>query len=302
MKVLKSLVAFIFFGNFFYGICITSLCIETSFQLNVPFNSFLFYIIVFFSTLLYYTLSYNAGAVKPADLNERSQWYVLHAQLIRQLKWLYTIALFIAAILFMVQHRKNLGALPVIGWIILLGTPLIAFLYKESMASVWMPLRQYGWIKPFIIGFVWAAIATLYPLIFLRIEQPQVVITHHFLTFWFFVKNWMFISLLAIMFDIKDYADDSNQQIKTFVVKMGLRKTIFYIIIPLTVIGVSAFLVFSFLNHFSIERIVCNFIPFFLLLKVAYSLQNRHSILYYFIIIDGLMLIKAICGIVGAKL
>jgi hypothetical protein len=247
-------------------------------------------------------LSYNAGAAKPANFNERSQWYVLHAQLIRKLKWFYIIALFIAAIIFMVQYKKNVWALHTVGWSILLGTPLIAFLYKESMATLWMPLRQYGWIKPFIIGFVWAAIATLYPLIFLRIEQPQVVITHHFFTFWFFIKNWMFISILAIMFDIKDYADDSNQQIKTFVVKMGLRKTIFYIIIPLTVIGLSAFLIFAVLNHFRLLRIACNFIPFFLLLRVAYSLQNRHSILYYFVIIDGLMLIKAICGIAGAKL
>jgi hypothetical protein len=39
------------------------------------------------------------------------------------------------------------------------------------------------------------------------------------------------------MFDIKDYAADHNHQLKTFVVRYGLRKTIFYILIPLTLVS-----------------------------------------------------------------
>jgi hypothetical protein len=39
-----------------------------------------------------------------------------------------------------------------------------------------------------------------------------------------------------------------------------------------------------------------NIIPFVALLIVAYSMHRRQSILYYLIAIDGLMLLKAICG------
>lgn len=109
----------------------------------------------------------------------------------------------------------------------------------------------------------------------------------------------MFITVLCIMFDIKDYATDANQQLKTFVVTYGLRRTIFYIIIPLTILGLSAFLTYALTHHFSVGRIGLNFIPFLLILTVAFSLQKRRSIFFYLIIIDGLMLVKGLCGSLG---
>ena len=102
------------------------------------------------------------------------------------------------------------------------------------------------------------------------------------------------------MFDIKDYASDYNTELKTFVVKIGLRKTIFNIMIPLSVIGFGSFLTYNFIHHFPPGRIIINTIPFILLIIVAYSMYQRKPILYYLAIIDGLMLIKAICGIIGS--
>ena len=112
----------------------------------------------------------------------------------------------------------------------------------------------------------------------------------------------MYISLLAILFDIKDYAADHNKQLKTFVVQMGLRKTIFYIIIPLTIAGFLSLIAFAYSLHFPLLRIIINSIPFILLILVAWSLQRRKSILYYLVVIDGLMLVKALCGITASLL
>lgn len=112
----------------------------------------------------------------------------------------------------------------------------------------------------------------------------------------------MYITMLCIMFDIKDYAADHNHHLKTFVVRLGLRKTIFYILIPLTIIGLGTFIVYAVLRDFPVLRILINTIPFILLIIVAYSMHRRKSILYYLAIIDGLMLAKAICGIIGMTL
>ena len=109
----------------------------------------------------------------------------------------------------------------------------------------------------------------------------------------------MFVTVLCIMFDIKDYAADHNQQLKTFVVRVGLRKTIFFIIIPLSCIGLITFELYAITHHFPVLRTVINTIPFILLLIVAYSLHRRKSILYYLAVIDGLLLVKSICGIIG---
>jgi hypothetical protein len=159
-------------------------------------------------------------------------------------------------------------------------------------------LRSTGWLKPFLIGFVWAGCITIYPLIFYQLESGHEYVLSY-LGVLLFIKNMMFISILGILFDIKDYATDYNQHLKTFVVQAGLRKTIFYIIIPLSVLGFLSFLAFAFISHFALVRIGFNCIPFILLLVVAYSMHRRKSIMYYLVVIDGLMLVKAICGILG---
>lgn len=112
----------------------------------------------------------------------------------------------------------------------------------------------------------------------------------------------MFISVLGIMFDIKDYAADHNRRLKTFVVRVGLRKTLFLIIIPLSVVGFVSYMAFAFINHFQAVRVLFNSIPFILLLIVAYSMHRRKTIMYYLVVIDGLMLLKAVCGILGMEL
>ncbi len=106
----------------------------------------------------------------------------------------------------------------------------------------------------------------------------------------------MFISVLSIMFDIKDYAKDYNFELKTFVVKFGLRKTIFFILIPLLLLGWVSFVTYGLLNGFSFMRIFLNTLPFLVCTVVALELQKRKSIYFYLIIIDGLMLVKAFCG------
>lgn len=110
----------------------------------------------------------------------------------------------------------------------------------------------------------------------------------------------MFCSVNAIMFDLKDYADDANKDIKTFVVKIGLRKTIFVILIPLLLLGFISFLFFSWYNHFNLVTIAMNALPFLLLLYLAFSLHKRRPILYYLVVIDGALLVKAVCGIIAA--
>ena len=112
-----------------------------------------------------------------------------------------------------------------------------------------------------------------------------------------FIKNFMFVAVLCIMFDIKDYAADHNRQLKTFVVNFGLRKTIFFILLPLCMLGLASFVLYGVIRHFSVLKIGLNVVPFVLLIMVAYSMYRRKSIFYYLIVIDGLMLVKALCGI-----
>jgi 4-hydroxybenzoate polyprenyltransferase len=178
--------------------------------------------------------------------------------------------------------------------------PLLALGYYGTLqfGGKHFNLRNLGLLKPFIIGFIWAGVVTIYPLLFQALETGQ----HYALDMmgWlFFLKNFVFISILCILFDIKDYAADHNAALKTFVVRFGLRKTLFWVILPMAIVGFAAFLRFTIYRELGWERILINSIPFVLLIIVSWSMQRRKSILYYLAIIDGLMLVKAACGIIG---
>jgi len=59
---------------------------------------------------------------------------------------------------------------------------------------------------------------------------------------------------------------------------------------------------FALLRQYHPVRILINCIPFILLIIVAWSMQKKKSILFYLTIIDGLMVLKAACGIAGILL
>jgi len=181
----------------------------------------------------------------------------------------------------------------------LLVFPAIAILYYGiNFLSRKYNIRRIGWLKPFIIGFTWAGLVTVYPVLFYCIINDQ----DYQLT-WvgvlLFLKNLMFVAVLCIMFDIKDYASDCLYSLKTFVVNHGLRKTIFRILLPLSVVGLVIFVWYALEHQFHEMRILLNIVPFILLLVVGYSLRKRRSLLYYLSVVDGLMFAKAICGTIA---
>ncbi|MFT3749930.1 MAG: UbiA family prenyltransferase [Agriterribacter sp.] len=291
-------VQFIFFANYFVGLLAVMLAVETCVQLQLPFSSPAFYIFLFFATVLYYTWAY---ILPPAGIavNPRTAWYKAHTGYIVRTQILFIVIIAIALSVLIIENFNQLHFLSIYDWIILSSIPLTGILYYGLLPRSILNsnLRNTGWIKPFVIGYVWAGWIFFLPVMMAKMEeniQPNATFM-----LWLFIKNWMFCTVNAIMFDIKDYADDSNKQLKTFVVRFGLRKTIFVILIPLLAVGVISFLIFAVQNHFSLSRIIFNLIPFACLLYVSLSLQQRKSILYYLIVIDGLLLIKAVCGICG---
>lgn len=306
---MKKFAASLLFGNYFYGICAVGLAIESSLQFQIALNDPPFYLAMFSATVLYYTFSYMGGRrffallsgggtiPCPAQANERSLWYYRNLRTVRgsiRACLLLLLASGLAAAGVVLPGIRELGTPE----LLLLGSaPLLAVAYSGlgRRRGKTLSLRRSGWIKPFVIGMVWAMVVTLYPLWYQHWSGGAAVRLSGWVL-WLLLKNWMFISVLCILFDIKDYADDANRQLKTFVVRAGLRKTLFYIILPLTILGLAAFWVYALQNEFSTPRILINTLPFAGLILATYSLHQRRPIYYYLLVIDGLMLVKAACG------
>jgi 4-hydroxybenzoate polyprenyltransferase len=298
-----KILRFIFFGNYFIGILAVALTIEAALQLAVPFNSFAYYALIFCAPIAYYTHAYMGNLKLTKSSNPRVAWYIKHGLF---LKWSQRILLFSSVGLFLylfVSNFYSIFHLPIWYWVLVFSILGVAILYYGLLPSYFfnLNLRNTGWLKPFIIGFMWACTANVLPLVVLKI-QSDINFPPEGLWLWLFVKNWMFCTVNAIMFDIKDYAIDANQELKTFVVRVGIRKTIQMILIPLLLVGMLSLLIFTSYEHFPVLAILINLIPFLFTLLVAYSMQHRKQIMYYLIVIDGLILVKALCGILGVAL
>ncbi len=293
----------ILFGNYFYGCCAVALSVEATLQQQYPLNPPQYYLLLFCVTVVYYTHAYIAEPAQSDGANKRTAWYSRHRRFVRYSQLSLTVIALVSAAALLVPLWQNILQMQVHQWIILLIFPLVAGLYYGSVlpGSGAYNLRKLGWIKPFVIGFVWAGAVTWHPVIFHDL-QNNLHSNPGLVGFLLFIKNFMFITMLCIMFDIKDYAADHNQHLKTLVVQLGLRHTLFYVLIPLTAVGLGTFVLYGVLRHFPVLRILINTIPFVLLIIVAYSLHRRKSILYYLAIIDGLMLVKAVCGTIGITL
>lgn len=296
-KLSNNYIRTIFFGNYFYGLCVVALSIEAGFQQLHPLNSAIFYLLLFIATVLYYTKAYIPSKAVNSS-NPRTRWYARNKEIIVKSQWILSTVFIALSAIYLYLHFDGILQIPVLNWLLLIIFPLIAILYYGIDHQFFgkYSLRTIGWLKPFLIGMIWAAVATVYPIIFSGAEHKTGYYQLNLVGLFLFIKNFMFVTVLCIMFDIKDYADDSNRQIKTFVVNVGLRKTIFYIILPLSALGLASFLAYAIARDFSSMKIFMNIIPFVSLLLIAYGLHRRQSIFYYLIAIDGLMLLKGLCG------
>lgn len=295
-----KLIRFIFFGNYFIGLLAVVLSIEMCFQLDMPFNQPAYYLLLFIAPVIYYTYAFRSINETSVSDNERILWYSKNRRFINISQATLLFVSGIIMIFLFINNYNGLINLPLYYFVIIAGIVLTGSFYYGLISKKILSfnLRNIGWLKAFIIGFVWAAIVTVLPVIMLGAETGLNYFEND-LWIWFFIKNWMFCTTNAIMFDIKDYPGDSNQQLRTFVVRFGLRRTITFILIPLLLCGLIAFCYFAVNVQMEPLRFCLNLLPFLLTLYVAYSLFNRKRILYYLVVIDGVILLKAICGILG---
>ena len=298
--MMGKLIRSIFFGNYFVGILAVFLTLEACLQLALPFPSFAYFALLFISPTVYYTYAYSGALRSTASTNLRSKWYVSNREFVKFSQWiLFSISLVLAIYLF-VKNINGVLSLPVDYWLSIAAILFAAVFYYGLLPKSFfkLNLRNKGWLKAFVIGFVWACCANVLLLIILKIEL-DIDDSDWPLWIWLFVKNWMFCTVNAIMFDIKDYPTDANKDLRTFVVRYGLRRTIFFILIPLLVIGWISFVIFAYYRDFPPLQLLFNTLPFIATIAVAYAMRKRHKILYYLMVIDGLILFKSLCGILG---
>ncbi len=302
---MKSLILkyaeYFYLGNYFYGICVVALSMEASLQMGMGLNDPLFYVLSASASVLFYTIPYiSVSSLYPAD--SRNLWYIEKQRFLHISGFVLALVFFATAVLYLLgisDHLSQIRSLDFFIFVFPLGAAVAYYFGIGRVALGEYSLRRVGWLKPFIIGLVWGGVVTLYPLLFRSLEVGKPLQLEG-LAWLLLLKNVLFVSMLAVIFDFKDYPLDLENGVNTYIVIVGRSKTIFLIISPVTLVFVVSFVHYSVSHLFSPMNIFLNTIPFVLLIPVAYALYRTRTTLFYFAVVDGLMLIKALFGIAAA--
>lgn len=287
-----------FYSNAYLGFAAIGLCIETNLALGLSLNYLPFYAVVFFATCIYYTTIY-IRSINAANYSDRTLWYRSNLVTIRKvLKATFVLtALFL--VIIVVRNFSKLLSIPSSYLLALLIFPAIAAWYTFSPRRFSLrKIREIGFVKPFVIGFIWAGWTTVYPVIVWQIQKgsTSLLILPPALLL---LQNFLFYSINAIIFDLKDYRTDSHFNLKTFPVVLGIKTTIQLVLIPLFFLNVTVFILYS-CQYLTFTSSALQSIPYVLLFLIIVTHKQQKSLLYYLAVVDGLLFVKVFAGIISS--
>lgn len=286
----------ILWSNHFYGICAVLLAIESNFILIQKMPNLFLLLFIHVVTVVYYTHAY-LQETHDGVYNERTTWYQNNARylIIRQI--LFTclciwIGLFKLDIINLFYHATL--------WIkcIMLLSIFISAIYYLPKYSIFSfnIFRHIGILKSISIAWVWTIISCVLPVWFELHNNFTNLLTTY--SFWnHFIFTFLFILVLAILFDIKDLYRDKKELVHTIVSKHGIDFTIYKIIVPLLIIMLMFALVAYMLHINNGWQFIINVLNLGLTYHVAKKVIYLKDIYTNILMIDGLIVIKSISSI-----
>ena len=283
-------------SNQFYGFCVVLLAFESNLLILRKFPNVFVLLFLHLSTVLYYTHAYlkeNHEGI----YNERSKWYQNNKKYIKLRQLFYT-----CICIWLVFVKLNCFCLFLESSFFI----KLTFIISLFIASIYyipnykfLPIYSYrknGFFKSISIAWVWTIICCLFPVWYtlgntFTDELFKYDFWHHF------IFLFLFILILSILFDFKDLYRDKMDSVNTIVAKHGVSFTISGIIVPL-IISTSLFeIIFYAMNYITIWNLITNIIILSLTYYISHKVTYITSIQNNLILIDGLMIIKAILSI-----
>ena len=257
------------------------MCIETNLLLHLPLNNFGFYSFVFGATIAQYNLHYLVKK-RAVTNSERFSWSsthkVTHLWLLLFGGLLMTISIFS----FHINHFAALGAMAIIS--ILYSLPILPFKKKKR-------IKDFGLLKIITLALLWTMVTVWFPLV--EVKYPA--ISFQFI----FLRRFLFIFILCLMFDVRDRNVDGDAGINTLPVIIGVKNSIKICYILLLV-----FMSISLIeNYYTSDlpelwsMIVSGICTFF----IIFFRRKNNNDYYYLAGIDGMMLLQALIVIFCEK-
>ena len=280
-------------SNHFYGIAASLLTIETTLLILNQLPSFFLVAFIYIGTLVYYTYAYF-NETSTGLYNERSNWYQSNKGYLR-IRQVFLILLCFGIGVFKLQLIEIFILLPIGLKIILCFAVLVTLLYYYAHKIFKrVNLRNKGLLKSMSIAWVWVVVCFILPIV-IKSQGKYNFSAHYALLH--LLQLYLFILILAILFDIKDINRDNDENIKTLVAKYGIKPIMYIFIFPLVLVYLWVAFFLFFRLHESFVYFLTSLLISFLIVMVSYLVQKRKTIHENILLIDGLILIKALLGI-----
>jgi 4-hydroxybenzoate polyprenyltransferase len=240
-------------------------------------------LLVFFSTLLIYNyrkLLFGRQELSP-PFTERSQWIVSNRSLLAIICLCSVFGILISC--FSLKGSTFLFLIPFFFVSVLYATPLSTQLNSTKR------LRHLPFVKIFLVAGVWSAVTVLFPALEYEIESivsPSLLFT--------FSTRFLFLFAITLPFDLRDMEADRQNNIKTFPLVLGEKKTIQLAIVCLLLFCLCYLLgafVFKQINPFKACAYCISG-----LIAIGFVSQSEKQKSEYFVSfwIEGLMLVQFI--------
>jgi 4-hydroxybenzoate polyprenyltransferase len=285
--IIREVVNFFLFGNFFISFCTLALLYTTYYYAGIDIHLDSLSIFVFSATFFQYNLHRLLITRKhDGDDHPTVVWSRRHP--------------FVLTMLCVVSGGVALNTLfhlerSVVNALIPLG--LISIFYELPLVN-WhgkrVRLRNLWYFKTIMLVLTWTFVTVLLP--FLEYENDSVIYPAHnvysTLFVLLFLKRLLFMIALAIVFDIRDFDYDRRDNVKTIPVMFGIvraRRVIFILMAMIALVGVTQIVL---IEGFNIAHIAVNL----LFPVIAYYLINQSlrypTDYFYSIFVDGIMCLE----------
>jgi 4-hydroxybenzoate polyprenyltransferase len=284
-------------SNHFYGICAALLAVESGITLLHKIPSISILVFIYIATVIYYSQTYLQEA-KGSVYNERTSWYQKNTNylIIRQ-------CILLLILVYVGLFKLYLGSLFFQASILVKGifiTTLAIALYYD-MPSLFnqasFSFRKIGFLKSMSIAWVWTISCFLFPIWHATKLDFPLLFSNSF--FWFyFLQLFVYIFILAMLFDVKDVNQDQADQVKTIVIKFGVTSTLNKLLIPLLCVYVAISAYMTYVRDLNLAYFYLQTLLAFTTYFIAKRVVHHKSIATHILLIDGLMIVKVILSFI----
>ncbi len=275
LQLVRKIIDLLLYGNFFIAFCAVAMLLQTEWLVFGQLKWTYLTTFSFAATLCLYAIHRIVGIQKVQAFNEKYRYHIIEKYQTHILIYA-VVGGGVAALLFFQLNWKN-QLLIIIPSLLALGYVLPFFGSKRR-------LRDFHYIKIFLVALVWAFITVILPLV----EGRQYLIPTDALLF---LERSVFVFAITIPFDIRDLTVDQHIQVKTIPSAIGEQRARGLAIRLLFANGVLTTVIWK-LGVYSLPAAIGIGLTYLLTsLLISFSTKERHDY-FYTGLMDGTMILQ----------